>query len=196
MALVRRGGDKYHAILQAATRVIAEAGYHGAQVTRIARAAGVADGTIYLYFKNKEDLLISIFRERVGRMVAEACTALTAVADPAEQLRLLVEGHLQLLASDRDLAVVTQLELRQPSPTLREPIQAILRGYLDLIDGVVRAGQEQGRFSAAFDHRQVRNLIFGTLDQTVSAWVMTGFGFDLAAQAEPTYRLLMQGIST
>lgn len=190
----RRTGDKYSAILEAATAVIAEHGYHAAQIARIARAANVADGTIYLYFKNKQDLLISLFREKLGRLVAQAGQRLDHLADPRQQLRELVACHFAALAADRPFATVTQIELRQPDPEMRAPLLAAMRPYMDVIDRIIRSGQARGLFKPDVDYRQMRNMVFGTLDQTVTAWVMTDFGFDLRAQAEPTYRLLVSGM--
>lgn len=187
-------GNKSQRILSAAASVFAAQGYHAARVAEIARAADVAHGTVYRYFASKEELLVSLFRERLGELVARARAALDGLDDPRERLRSLIEWHLRTLAADRDFAVVTQIELRQAQPSLRARIQQTLREYLSLIDEVVRDGQERGVFDPALDSRQVRNVVFGALDQTVTAWVMTGFRFDLEAQAEPTWRLLSAGL--
>lgn len=195
-SMPRRTGDKYSAILDAAIAVIAEHGYHNAQISRIARRANVADGTIYLYFKSKQDLLVCLFREKLGQLVAEARDRLGRLADPREKLRALVAGHFQVMTADRSFATVTQIELRQPDREMREPLLAAMRPYLELVDEVIRSGQEQGLFKTHLDLRQMRNMVFGTLDQTVTAWVMTGFGFDLEAQAEPTFELLISGLET
>lgn len=189
------GGDgKAERILAAAARVFARQGYHQARVAEIARAAEVAHGTVYLYFRSKEELLVRLFEERLGALVAEARARLAAEPDPPARLRTLVHLHLEGLAADPGLAVVTQVELRQAPSPLRERIQAILRRYLELIDEVVRDGQRRGAFDPDVDPRQARNVIFGALDQTVTAWVMTGFRFDLRAQAEPTWRMLLRGL--
>lgn len=189
-----RDDSKASRILAAAARVFAQRGYHAARVAEIARVAEVAHGTVYLYFRNKEELLVSLFRERLGALVETARTQLARIQDPAERLRALIQGHLQCLAQDRDFAVVTQVELRQARRELSGQIQEILHQYLALIEEIVRDGQARGVFTAQVDARQIRNVIFGAVDQTVTAWVMTGFRFDLAAQAEPTWRLLAGGL--
>src|SRR4051794_14081424 len=66
---LKKNKPKYMQIIDAAVVVIAEHGYHQAQVSKIAKQAGVADGTIYLYFKNKEDILISLFEEKMGTYI-------------------------------------------------------------------------------------------------------------------------------
>lgn len=186
---------KERRILAAATRVFARQGFHAARVADIAQAAEVAHGTVYLYFRSKDELLVRLFAERLGALVAAARERLAAEPDAPARLCALVRLHLEALAADRDLAVVTQVELRQARAELRERIQAALRAYLELIDEVVREGQRAGAFDPDVDPRQARNVIFGALDQTVTAWVMTGFRFDLRAQVEPTCRLLLRGLA-
>lgn len=188
-----KGGDKYAAILDAAQAVIARQGYHRSQISRIAGEAGVAAGTVYLYFQNKPDLLVSLFRDRLGVLIQRARTSLVDTSDPREKLRCVIGYHLHWLASDKDLAAVTQIELRQAEPDVQHQISAIMKGYFEVIDEIVAEGQQQGLFRQV-DPRQIRNLIFGTIDQTVTAWVLSGNRFDLEALAEPTYQLITGGV--
>src|SRR6187431_1963475 len=100
------GGDKREAILRAATSVFAHNGYFNSKVADIAREAGVADGTVYLYFKSKEDILHSIFDRSVEKALGDARTQIEALSDPKEKLRRIALLHLERLGADRDLAVV------------------------------------------------------------------------------------------
>src|SRR5436853_6899073 len=103
---------KREAILRAATRVFARNGYFNSKVADIASAAGVADGTVYHYFKSKEEILHSIFDRGVDNAITEARQQLEAISDPREKLRRIAHLHLERLGADRDLAVVFQVELR------------------------------------------------------------------------------------
>ncbi|HYG56550.1 MAG TPA: TetR/AcrR family transcriptional regulator [Symbiobacteriaceae bacterium] len=190
-----KGGDKYAAILDAAQAVIAKQGYQGAQISRIAAEAGVAAGTVYLYFKNKPDLLIRLFRERLGMLIDGARATLAEAIDPAEKLKRFVEQHLRALAARPELAVVTQIEMRQAETGVQREISQIMKGYFTVIDEIIEEGQRAGVFDPTLDPKQIRNMVFGTLDQTVTAWVMSGFHFDLEALAEPTCRLVTGGVS-
>lgn len=190
-----RSGEKYAAILDAAQRVIARHGYHRAQISKIAAEAGVAAGTVYLYFQNKPDLLVCLFRERLGTLIDEARSSFTEAMDPSEKLRQFITHHLRALARRQDLAVVTQIEMRQADLGVQQQISQIMKGYFQIIDDLIQQGIERGAFRQA-DPRQIRNLIFGTLDQTVTAWVMSGFRFDLEGLAEPTYALIAGGVCT
>jgi len=189
-----RSGDKYAAILDAAQTVIARQGYHNAQISRIAAEAGVAAGTVYLYFKNKPDLLVSLFRDRLGLLVDGARGSLAEATGPQEKLRRFIKQHLRALGTRRELAVVTQIEMRQADGAVQQQISKIMKGYFHVIDEIIEEGQRSGEFKQHLDRRQIRNLVFGTLDQTVTAWVMSGFHFDLEALALPTFELIRGGV--
>ncbi|MDI3328139.1 MAG: TetR/AcrR family transcriptional regulator [Alicyclobacillaceae bacterium] len=191
---MRKDRGKYVAILQAAIKVMAEVGYYNAQVSRIAREAGVADGTVYLYFKNKEDILISILRETIGEIIERVNRALEGVADPAEMLYRLVRLYFEGLAETRDLAMVTQVHLRQTNPDVRRQIGDIMKPYYGIIDRIIDRGIEKGLFRPTIDRRIARRMIFGTMDETVTAWVLTGAKYDLVSLAVPVVDLLLGGL--
>jgi TetR/AcrR family transcriptional regulator, fatty acid metabolism regulator protein len=182
-------------IIEAAVIVIAENGYHQAQVSKIAKQAGVADGTIYLYFKNKEDILISLFQEKMGNFIEKIQKEIEGISSPTEKLYVLIEKHFQLLAADRHLAIVTQLELRQSNKELRLRINEVLKGYLKVVDGILIEGIEKGEFRQDLDIRLARQMIFGTIDETVTTWVMNEQKYDLVALAKPVHQLLTKGCS-
>ncbi len=187
--------NKYRAILDAALRVIAENGYHHARVSRIAQEAGVADGTIYLYFKNKEDLLVSLFRERMGEFIALVKEELGRWQDPLDKLRGLVATHFRYLESDRSLALVTQIQLRQPNPSLREAISGPLKEYFRVIEELVAEGIAGGVFRPRIDVRVARNMIFGTMDEVVTCWVLSRRRYSLSEQVDQVWQLLTCGLS-
>lgn len=180
-------------IIDAAVIVIAENGYHNAQVSKIAKQAGVADGTIYLYFKNKEDILISLFQEKMGDFVEKIEEKIAGKDKAAEKLLLMVETHFKMFSQDRHLAIVTQLELRQSNKDLRHKINEVLKGYLSLVEKVLMDGKESGEFSKTLDIRLARQMIFGTMDEAVTTWVMNEQKYDLAELAGPVHRLLING---
>ncbi|MBT2754515.1 TetR/AcrR family transcriptional regulator [Mesobacillus foraminis] len=190
---MKRNKPKFRQIIDAAVVVIAENGYHQAQVSKIAKQAGVADGTIYLYFKNKEDILISLFQEKMGVFIEIIEEKIEGKDSAAEKLLMLVENHFKLLSEDHHLAIVTQLELRQSNKELRLKINEVLKGYLMLIDRILIEGIEKGEFSGSLDIRLARQMIFGTIDETVTSWVMNDLKFDLPSQAEKVHRLLICG---
>ncbi|SDC25497.1 TetR/AcrR family transcriptional regulator [Shouchella lonarensis] len=190
----KKRGQKYDRIIEAAVTVIAKYGFHQAQVAKIAKEAGVADGTIYLYFKNKEDILISLFEEKMGAFVAESRRKIGLEQTAKEKLRVLVHAHFTQLEADFHLAVVTQLELRQSKPELRLKINHVLKGYLSLLDELIQEGKDSGLFSSELDRLLARQMVFGTLDEVVSNWVMAEGKFSLAKQTEKVQKMLLDGL--
>src|SRR3712207_6622360 len=139
-------GDKREAILRAATHVFARSGYFNSKVADIAREAGVADGTVYLYFKSKEEILRSVFERNTSEAIAEGREELAKIEDPRQKLRRIARHHLERLGSDRDLAVVFQVELRGTTKFMEEFSAAGLASYLNLIREVFEEGQRAGLF--------------------------------------------------
>ncbi len=193
--MAKRTGGKYEAIIEAAVRVIAENGYHNAQVSKIAREAKVADGTIYLYFKNKDDVLISLFNEKMGSFIACVEDEISKETSPVGQLRKLIRLHFEHLEKNHKLALVTQIELRQANPEVRKGIGKVLKRYLNVIEGIIEHGIQSGIFYENLDVRTARKMVFGTLDETVTSWIMNDFKYGLLNQADAIHRLFIHGMS-
>ncbi|WP_204500056.1 TetR/AcrR family transcriptional regulator [Aquibacillus albus] len=187
---------KYTQIIDAAVNVIAENGYHASQVSKIAKKAGVADGTIYLYFKNKEDILVSLFQEKMGIFIEKIEKEINDVDDAEKKLGILIKMHFNQLAENHDLAIVTQLELRQSNIALRLKINEILKKYLKIIDEIIDAGINQGVFRKELNPRLARQMIFGTIDEIATNWVMKDQKYNVVKQADEVHELIIQGLSS
>ncbi|WP_026569761.1 MULTISPECIES: TetR/AcrR family transcriptional regulator [Sediminibacillus] len=186
---------KFNQIIDAAVEVIAKNGYHSSQVSKIAKKAGVADGTIYLYFKNKEDILVSLFQEKMGQFIERIEQEIAEKSNAEEKLLELIRLHFSQLGANLPLAIVTQLELRQSNPELRKKINEVLKRYLTVIDSIIEEGVEEKLFQEDLNKKLVRQMIFGTIDETVTNWVMKDHKYSLADQAEEVHELLINGIS-
>ncbi|WP_099158701.1 TetR/AcrR family transcriptional regulator [Virgibacillus ndiopensis] len=192
---MKKNKPKYKQIIDAAVEVIAENGYHASQVSKIAKKAGVADGTIYLYFANKEDILVSLFEEKMGQFVEQITNSINQKRSASEKLLTLIEMHFRQLAKDHQLAIVTQLELRQSNKDLRLKINSVLKPYLATIDDIINEGVEENIFRNDLNLPLVRQMIFGTLDETVTNWVMKEQKYDLIEQASGVHGLIINGLS-
>lgn len=181
-------------ILRAAIRVFARSGFFNSKVSDVARQAGVADGTIYLYFRNKDDLLISLFDQIMGDFVSRASRALAAVNDPVEKLRRLAQLHLEGLGRNRDLAVVFQIELRHSSKFMARFSRTRLADYFKLIQEVVRDGQRQGLFRKGLHEKIVTKCFFGMLDEMATNWILSERRYDLIALSDVVADLLVRGL--
>lgn len=182
-------------ILRAAVEVFAERGYFGARMREVAVRAGVADGTLYLYFKGKEHLLVSILDEYVDAFLTRARRDCAALEDPREKLRSVVERHLFSLGGDRPLAHVFQIELRHTRRFLRQVAKGKVAQYLALLQEIIKEGVEGGVFRADVPLEVAARVVFGALDEVVTSWVLATRPAPLAAQSEPVLRLLMQGLA-
>lgn len=186
--------DKFERIIDAAIKVFAETGYHGSQVSKIAREAGVADGTIYLYFKSKEDILVSLFRVRLGELVGKFKESVEATATADDAIRKICELHYTELERNPEFAYVTQIELRQSSLELRKAIGQALKPYIQLIEEVLVQGIEEGTFRQGLDVKLARLLIFGGIDEVVTSWLISGRKYSLNAQIDNTVEFYLMAL--
>jgi TetR/AcrR family transcriptional regulator, fatty acid metabolism regulator protein len=184
---------KRDAILRAAIDTFAERGYFNSQVADIARAAGVAAGTVYLYFKSKDDLLISIFERSMRDGLSRGREAVANLADPPERLRRLARGHLARLGSDRNLAVVFQVELRQSTKFMERFSSTLLRDYLGLIREAIADGQRQGMFRADIKPTSAAKMLFGALDEMATNWILSKRRYSLEAEADEVVDFFLHG---
>ncbi len=191
---MKRDKPKYKQIVDAAVIVIAENGYHQAQVSKIAKEAGVADGTIYLYFKNKEDILISVFKEKMAIFIEDLEEILKNNISTSEKLFKMIDNHFRLLHEDRYYAIVTQLELRQTNKELRMQINGVLKEYLTLLDNILKEGMDNGTLDDSIDIRLARQMVFGTIDETLTSWVMKDQKYDLMKLSVGVHRLIMKAL--
>lgn len=191
---MKRDKPKYKQIIEAAVVVIAQNGYHQAQVSKIAKEASVADGTIYLYFKNKEDILVSVFREKMSIFTQNLRDILDKETDASTRLLKMIENHFRVLHEDRHLAIVTQLELRQSNKQLRLRINEVLKEYLDLLDIILKEGIERKELEHMLDIRLARQMVFGTIDETTTSWVMNDQKYDLMGLSPKVHKLIMKAL--
>ena len=186
-------GPKRDAILRAAIDVFAERGYFNAQVADVARAAGVAAGTVYLYFKSKDDLLVSIFERSMRDGLALGRAAVAGLDDPSERLRRLARGHLARLGADRNLAIVFQVELRQSTKFMERFSSTLLRDYLGLIREAIADGQRAGVFRADIKATAAAKMLFGALDEMATNWILSRRRYSLEAEADMVVDVFISG---
>jgi TetR/AcrR family fatty acid metabolism transcriptional regulator len=200
-ALARRRGEtvagaKRDAILRAAIDVFAERGYFSAQVADVARGAGVAAGTVYLYFRSKDDLLVSIFERTMRECLTRGRASAAATTDAADRLRRFARLHLAHLGRDRNLAVVFQVELRQSTKFMERFSSTLLRDYLGLIREAIADGQRQGIIRADVNPTLAAKVFFGALDEMATNWILSRRRYSLEADAERVVDLFLNGACT
>jgi len=186
--------DKRDAILRAAIKVFARHGYFQSQVADVARVAGVAAGTVYLYFRSKDDLLVSIFERTMKDAIDEGRAALADVADPVDRLRRIARLHLDRLGRDRDLAVVMQVELRQSIKFMERFSSTHLQDYLNIIRRTISEGQAAGAFRNDVSPNAAAKVLFGALDEMATNWMLSRRKYALAGDADVVVDLIIGGL--
>ena len=194
-AATRKANGKYEAILRAAIKVFAGSGFFNSKVADVAREAGVADGTVYLYFKNKDDILASIFNHYMDNALAAGRARLAEINDPIEKLRQIVHAHLEGLGRDRNLAIVFQVELRSSTKFMEQFSATKVTEYLELIREVIAEGQRGGVFRPGLSTTVVAKVLFGALDEMATNWVLSHKRYSLASTADPVLDVFLNGIA-
>ena len=186
---------KRESILRAATRVFARNGYFNSKVADIARAAGVADGTVYLYFKSKEEILHSIFDQNMAEAIAADRKLIDKLRDPREKLRRIAALHLERLGADRDLAVVFQVELRGSTKFMQEFSAAGFAEYLALLRTIFEEGQRAGVFRKELNAKVAAKIFFGALDEMATNWIISKRSYKLEPMADVVMDVFLNGVS-
>ncbi len=186
--------DKREAILRAATKVFASKGYFNSKVADIAAEAGIADGTVYLYFKSKDEILHSIFDQAMAEFISEGKKELALINDPKAKLTKIAELHLEKLGADRDLAIVCQVELRGSTKFMQDFSEAGFAEYLDIIRQTITDGQKAGIFRDDIKPVVAAKILYGALDEMVTNWVLSKKSYPLPPMACEVLKLFFGGV--
>jgi TetR/AcrR family fatty acid metabolism transcriptional regulator len=159
-------------IVEAAVKVFAEKGFFKAKVSDVAKEAGIADGTVYLYFKNKEDLLIYLFENKMGHILMRFNSQLAESTDPIEKMKLFFQIYFKIIKEDKKLAEVFQVELRQSAKFLKKYHNQKFIDFLNIIGDIIKQGKLDGFFKPELNINVTKILIFGALDETARQWIL------------------------
>jgi TetR/AcrR family transcriptional regulator, fatty acid metabolism regulator protein len=190
-----RDPDKPQQIIEAAVRVFARKGYYNSRVSDIAREAGIAAGTIYLYFKTKDEILVTLFRDKMADFVDTVRKAIAVEPDAASKVRRLVSLHFRILEDNPDLAEVVQVELRQGQKFFRGASSQEIGAYFALIGSVLEEGVAEGRFRSGLPVKVATKMLFGAMDQVATSWVLGRRGYQLADTAGAVAEIFLQGVA-
>ncbi|HEY7366419.1 MAG TPA: TetR/AcrR family transcriptional regulator [Methylomirabilota bacterium] len=189
-----RDPGKPQQIIDAAIRVFARSGYYNSRVSDIAREAGIASGTIYLYFKTKDDILVTLFREKMAEWVAQVRRRIADEPDAVAKIRRLIALHFNVLEGDPHLAEVVQVELRQGQKFFRGASAHEVSAYFDLIGGVLHEGIAAGQFRPDLPVKMATKMLFGAMDQVATSWVLGKRAYRLSDAAEPVAAVFLRGV--
>jgi TetR/AcrR family fatty acid metabolism transcriptional regulator len=191
-----RNGDKYYRIIQAATKIFAKKGFFHAKVSDIAKEARVADGTIYLYFENKDDILISLFEEQMKVVLENMIEEISREKDAVRKIEKFALTHLRLIERNKNVAEIIQVELRQSTKFMKEYKNERFLQYLNLIGDIIREGQEKGIIRKSVIPDIAKRAFFGALDEMSRFWVLsTHKKYDIETAAKQISEYFLYGLA-
>jgi TetR/AcrR family fatty acid metabolism transcriptional regulator len=190
----KKNNEKYHRILEAAVKVFADQGFFQSTVSQIAKEAGVADGTIYLYFENKDDILVQFFSYKTKQVFARFREEVDKADNTIDKLRNLIRRHLEEFQCDRNMAVVYQAETHQNSRLVEKQIKEMSKMYFDIVSEIVEQGQEEGVIKKDLYLSLVKRFILGAVDEVINTWLHSSSKYDLVSMADPLVELFLNGI--
>ena len=190
-----RDPDKPQQIIEAAVRVFARKGYYNSRVSDIAKEAGIAAGTIYLYFRTKDDILVTLFRDKMAQFVGSLRKAIAGESDAVAKLSRLIRLHFEMLEEDPQLAEVLQVEQRKGQKFFRGPATQEIASYFALITSVLEEGVAEGRFRAGLPVKVATKALFGAMDQMATSWVLGKRGYRLADTADAVADIFLRGLA-
>ncbi len=182
--------------MDASIKVFAEQGFFQATVSQIAREAGVADGTIYLYFKNKDDILVNFFSYKAKQIFDRFREDVKDGQNALEKLHKLIFRHLEEFQRDRDMALVYQVEIHQNSRLVEKQLKEMSKMYLNIITDIVELGQQEGTIRKDLYVGLVKRFILGAIDEVISTWLRAEHEYDLVSMADPLADLFIRGIGS
>jgi TetR/AcrR family fatty acid metabolism transcriptional regulator len=191
-----RESDKPQQIIDAAIRVFARNGYYNSRVSDVAREAGIASGTIYLYFKTKDDILVTLFRQKMAEWVAMVRKEIAGEQDPIAKIRKIVRLHFHVIEANPELAEVVQVELRQGQKFFRGASAREVSAYFDVIQAALEEGIAAGRVRRDLPVKVATKMLFGAMDQLATSWVLGKRAYRLTDAAEPVATIFLKGVST
>jgi TetR/AcrR family fatty acid metabolism transcriptional regulator len=186
--------NKYYQILEAAIKVFARHGFHQSTIAQIAKVARVADGTIYLYFKNKDDILVQFFNYKTKQVFDRFRAEVDRADSSLDKLSDLIRMHLEEFQRDRDMAVVYQVETHQNSRLAEAQIKEMSQMYRDIISEIVEQGQQEGAIRKDLYVGLVKRFIIGAVDEVINTWLHSDGEYDLVSMAGPLVDLFVRGI--
>jgi TetR/AcrR family fatty acid metabolism transcriptional regulator len=191
---MKRGNDKYNRILKAGARLFARDGFSNATISKIAKEANVGDGTIYLYFKDKRDVLDQYFSYKVKQISDRFDTTVNQGNSAEDKLRNLIRAHLEEFQKDKDMAVLYQQEAHRHRQNVPEHIRDMIRAYLSILTAIIEQGQQEGTIRRNLYAALAKRFVLGAVEETINSWLHSELDYDLTSMADPLVDFFMHGV--
>lgn len=196
MARHRNLGEesKKQLILRVATEIFAEKGFNEATIVEIARRANIAEGSIYDYFKNKEDLLFSIPEERMEHFLSGLQEHLEGIQGAPAKLRKLIWYHLNFYEKNKDYVLILLQNIHLNPRFYATRAYHLIREFSKLVAQIIEEGKREGSLKENLDSRLVRDALLGAIEHITIRGSILGRFPNLSTMAEPLYEIFINGI--
>ena len=187
---------KRERILNAAIKIISKKGFFNTSISEIAKMANVADGSVYTYFRGKNELLIEAFKLVLHKILKRAEAEINKTTDPVEKIRIIIKMHIEFMEKHPDTANFLQIQLRQSNRDIRLHIKNEMRKYYKIIGEILNQGIELGKIRDDVNKRVIGSLIFGTVDEIITSWLLSEKNEKLTDKLDDIYKVIFKGILT
>lgn len=189
----KRVGNKRERIIAAAAKLFGDKGYHDTTTAEIAESAGVAAGTIYIYFASKEELLVAVFEEFLGKHMDRLREGVQRETTAKGKLERLLTLGLELMQNNPDSARIFLSQLRQSTKMITTVAKRSSRAYKDIIEEVLSEGARSG-LCRNINVPAAATMLFGAFQNTVLDWVADGCSYHLPDLADELSQFVLYGI--
>ena len=186
--------DKRGRILEAATTAFSKSGYSRTRIQEIARLAGVGDGTIYQYFKNKQEILFTLPMEHTKNLISIHGKPFRDIKDSEFRLIVLTNDYLNFCEVHRDYASIVLMELRYNREFYKAEAYNLFRDFARIFYDIIKDGVARGHFREDVDPYIAVKCIHGVVDHSILSWIMFHEPERLASLSEPICDLILFGL--
>jgi len=181
-------------IIQAAIEVFSKKDFKTASISEIAQKAGIADGTIYQYFRSKEDLFFSIPIEKTNEFRSQLELHLEGISGAFNKIRKFVWYFLYFFKTNPEYGRILMLEMRVSKGFVKTETYGFLKQSVSQVMDIILEGQNEGVIRQDMDIYILRHLILGTLEHMVTRWLLKGEKYDLLEHHQEVSRMLIDGL--
>ncbi len=191
-----REGNKEKAIIEAAIKVIAENGYYGAKIHKIAELAGVATGSIYSYYENKLQIIFAIF-DNVWKELYEKLELVEqdAAISPSQKLEALIDLVFNLFTENQDLALVFAHEQNVLIRDYPDKFTPYFEKFIQTGQNIISQGIASGVFNPSVNVFILRKYLMGGISGCIQAWALDPSSYSLAEIRDQLKLLAHKGVN-
>jgi TetR/AcrR family fatty acid metabolism transcriptional regulator len=192
----KKDEEKRKKILDSATKVFAKMGFSNTRIQDVALEAGIAHGTVYLYFKSKDELFISIFQESLGELIKYADSEIQKKDNAEDKLRRMISLQLDVIEENPDLTKLILIEFPRTGNFLNDNNIDVLANYIDLIGNIISDGIKERIFATNVKIDIVATMIYSAMQGIATRWILDGMNYSLKTIDAEISEIFLKGLKS